>query len=308
MQANGRLPRHYQLLPDLTRISRGRLHCERYRTGIYVHTTDSLETEDRDVPLRRSSCLTIGVLLEGELEFSLEGEHHCLQAGADLGCPVFVIATPQPTTLLRHVRRGRSLRKVQVSLEPSWIDQQEGYCATLTSTLSDWLGCDNRAWHWSGDDSIAHLAQRILQPVAGSADLQQVQTEFFAVELLQAVARTAQRCCPPGTPSLNNPASQPLDKARHYIEHHWQECLNLNQIAQQVGLSVSTLQRQFKATYGQTVVHFIRSQRLRHARTALEEQRLSIGEAAFLAGYRHPSNFVTAYKREFGITPGASGH
>ncbi|WP_290580114.1 helix-turn-helix transcriptional regulator [Ketobacter sp.] len=304
MQANGRLPHPYQLLPDLTRISRGRLHCERYRTGIYVHTTDSLETEDRDVPLRRARCLTIGVLLEGELEFSLAGAHHHLQAGAGHGCRVFVIATPQPTTLLRHVRQGRNLRKVQVSLEPGWIEQQGGYCASLTRTLSDWLGCDNRAWHWDADETIVHLAQRILEPAAASPDLQQLQTEYFAVELLQAAAQAQQ----PERPTAGGGTTHPLDKARHYIEQHWQNCLSLNDIARQVGLSVSTLQRQFKATYGQTVVHFIRSQRLRHARTALEQQRISIGEAAFLAGYRHPSNFVTAYKREFGITPGASSH
>lgn len=297
MQAKGRLQDRFQLLPDLTRIIQGRLHCEQYRTGIYVHTTDSTETDNRDVPLQRPCCLTIGVLLEGALEFSLDGSTYRLQSSAELPCQVFVIATPNPTTLLRHVRCNRQLRKVQISLEPEWIERQRDYCHNLTGTLSTWLGTRNRTWSWAGDAQTASLAQKILNPVAASSDLQQVQTEFFAVELLEAVTRLQQ---PAKIDSVH-----PLKKAREYIEKHWQDCIELPQVAQYAGLSVSTLQRQFKAEYGQTVIHFIRAQRLRHARRALMQQRVSIGEAAFMAGYKHPSNFVTAYKREFGTTPGS---
>ncbi|MFC6805573.1 helix-turn-helix domain-containing protein [Methylophaga thalassica] len=32
-------------------------------------------------------------------------------------------------------------------------------------------------------------------------------------------------------------------------------------------------------------------------------RKKSIGEAAFIAGYGHPSNFITAFKKRFKLTP-----
>ena len=37
----------------------------------------------------------------------------------------------------------------------------------------------------------------------------------------------------------------------------------------------------------------------------IERDGLSIGEAAFLAGYSNPANFTTAFRRAFGILPKA---
>lgn len=40
------------------------------------------------------------------------------------------------------------------------------------------------------------------------------------------------------------------------------------------------------------------------AKEALEQNGISIGEAAYLAGYNHPSNFISAFRKPFGHTPG----
>lgn len=95
-----------------------------------------------------------------------------------------------------------------------------------------------------------------------------------------------------------------LERAQHYIDTHLDHLLSLADIATHAGLSVSTLQRQFKAHHHQTVAHYIRARKLDRARKALFHKEMSIGEAAFQAGYNHTSNFVTAYKRAFGVTPG----
>jgi AraC-like DNA-binding protein len=52
-----------------------------------------------------------------------------------------------------------------------------------------------------------------------------------------------------------------------------------------------------------TVVEFLRLRKLERARHALESGEISIGEAAFLAGYATPANFTTAFRRAFGIPP-----
>ena len=79
--------------------------------------------------------------------------------------------------------------------------------------------------------------------------------------------------------------------------------VSLEEIANTIGLSISTLQRRFKKDYGTTVVDYIRQKRLEKARTAIAINGLSIGEAAYQAGYNHSSNFITAFKKRFNITP-----
>lgn len=78
----------------------------------------------------------------------------------------------------------------------------------------------------------------------------------------------------------------------------------LNQVASDMGMSVSNLQRVFRASYGQTIGEYIRQRRLEIARDAIVRERKSIGEAAYLAGYLHTSNFTNAFKRLFGVPPG----
>jgi AraC-like DNA-binding protein len=47
----------------------------------------------------------------------------------------------------------------------------------------------------------------------------------------------------------------------------------------------------------------MRETRLQAARDAMDKDGLTIGQAAFLAGYSSPANFSTAFKRVFGISP-----
>lgn len=48
-----------------------------------------------------------------------------------------------------------------------------------------------------------------------------------------------------------------------------------------------------------------RQRRLELARDALLSRRVSIDDAAGLAGYKHRSNFATTFKRRFGAPPGS---
>ena len=63
------------------------------------------------------------------------------------------------------------------------------------------------------------------------------------------------------------------------------------------------MQTAFKATYNSTIADFSRELRLQNARAAIERDGISVGEAAYIAGYSNPANFSTAFKRFFGLSP-----
>jgi AraC-like DNA-binding protein len=80
---------------------------------------------------------------------------------------------------------------------------------------------------------------------------------------------------------------------------------DLDTLAADVGLSAKRLNRGFRELYGTTVFTYLRDARLDAGRAALEAGTpLPLKQLAWELGYGQVSNFVTAFRRRFGVTPG----
>jgi AraC-like DNA-binding protein len=64
------------------------------------------------------------------------------------------------------------------------------------------------------------------------------------------------------------------------------------------------LRSAFKQVYGTTLSGYRSTLMQRRADRALKEARLSVKQAARHAGYATTSNFIVAYKRQYGVRPG----
>jgi AraC-like DNA-binding protein len=78
---------------------------------------------------------------------------------------------------------------------------------------------------------------------------------------------------------------------------------SLAQLARHAGASLRTLQRLFPLQTGLTLEAWRQKSRLIAAVAALA-RGASVTGAAFDCGYDSPSAFITAFKRQFGVTPG----
>ena len=70
-----------------------------------------------------------------------------------------------------------------------------------------------------------------------------------------------------------------------------------------IGLSPSRLRHMFKAETGMTPTQFLKSLRIRKAKSLLETTRLSVKEVMASVGVSDPSNFTRDFKRAHGLTP-----
>lgn len=77
----------------------------------------------------------------------------------------------------------------------------------------------------------------------------------------------------------------------------------LSELAQQVGVSESTLQRGFQMLFGTTVFGYLTQKRMEQAHHLLRDNNLTVAEVANIVGYAHLGHFAAAFKRKFGITP-----
>lgn len=67
-------------------------------------------------------------------------------------------------------------------------------------------------------------------------------------------------------------------------------------------MSPSTLREKFRLAYGQSVFDYLRECRLALAHSQLREG-LSVQQVAAQVGYRHATNFSTAFRQRYGIAP-----
>ena len=76
----------------------------------------------------------------------------------------------------------------------------------------------------------------------------------------------------------------------------------LEALAKLACMSPSTLRAKFQAAYRQSVFSWLRERRLEVARQHLA-QGWSVQQAAHFVGYRHATNFATAFRERYGVAP-----
>ena len=97
-----------------------------------------------------------------------------------------------------------------------------------------------------------------------------------------------------------------LEAARRLLERDFLSPPKIADLARSVGLNEAKLMRAFKQVVGTTIFEFTQQMRMELAKKLIETTELSVTEIALEVGYEYSSNFTTAFKRHFGITPKAA--
>ena len=85
------------------------------------------------------------------------------------------------------------------------------------------------------------------------------------------------------------------------LAHPW----TLDELARQVGRSRSTLTERFTRHLGMPPMRYLSRRRLLLAAERLRDGQQSVAEIGYEVGYESEAAFNRAFKREFGMTPGA---
>lgn len=88
-----------------------------------------------------------------------------------------------------------------------------------------------------------------------------------------------------------------------YIEKHFHEDIQLDELASEVHLSGSYLCRQFKQQMNCTIFEYITNYRLLRSVEMLE-QGCSVTDAAYMCGFHTTSFYIKKFKEKTGVTPG----
>lgn len=96
--------------------------------------------------------------------------------------------------------------------------------------------------------------------------------------------------------------SDAMQKALAYISEK-NACVTEDEVAASCSLSPNYFSRTFKNTVGKNFKDYIGSIKLQNARNLLVTTTKNITEIAYDTGFSSTSHFISAFKKEFGLTP-----
>jgi len=94
-----------------------------------------------------------------------------------------------------------------------------------------------------------------------------------------------------------------LHHARQLLDNNISKAWSLADLSRQTGLNDFKLKKGFKEVYGNTVFGYLHTKRMETAQRLLLDNSRSISEISEYCGYAYVQSFITAFKKNYGVTP-----
>lgn len=241
--------------------------------------------------------LKITVLLEGNVNYVVEGRSYCLRPydmvlvnRGQIHRPEVAEDIPYERILLyllpdfleRYSREGASLDRCfkSASYRHSQVLRLEGKARSCLLSLLKKL---EHSLNWQNDEFAGPLYSRLLC------------LEFLV--LLNRLSSDSQAQYLP-TSTLDYRVSALIS----YINEHLEEDLNIARLSSLISMSPFHMMRTFKEETGRTIGGYITEKRLIKARELLGNGAKAT-ETCYACGFNNYSTFLRAYKQHFGCLP-----
>ncbi len=147
--------------------------------------------------------------------------------------------------------------------------------------------------------TIAEAWEILRADMAKPVDLLRLETH--ALDIFSKGMEILQSCSGDKKSQLRTRLLAMCDAVEADISRDW----TMADFAQEAGMSIRSLSEKFRIEFDMTPFEFLRERRLLRARDAIINGDQQIGDAARLVGYSSSAHFCTAFKKQFGVTPGA---
>jgi len=195
----------------------------------------------------------------------------------------------------RAAAKDETVRTVICRFDAGWITRVAG------KNLA-WDELDPRSLldiqHPHIERSMRRIADEISRPQFGSERLIEALSTAIAVDLVRYF-ETESAGCSVDTQKLS---PRRLDRIRELVRL-MDRAVTPDDIAVDLGMSVTYLRRVFRNTTGQTLNDFLEQSRIAKACALLTETEIPVKVISFLIGFAQHSTFSYAFKRKTGLTP-----
>ncbi len=239
--------------------------------------------------------VSIIVMLEGSAELS-HGEQYFALAPREA---LMLTHAGHQTLSARHAG-GQHLRAINLTLLDAARTSHTHLAALLVELLDN---TTSGAWRLSLPEGVWLSLEDWLNAPPEEAQQHALLGEGLALQLM-AHGLAARGTSPQQDRRLGRRDRHHLARVRECLHEHPEASHSIESLAQLACMSPSALRDKFRQAYGQSVFECLRQRRLEMAHALLREG-YSVQYVATRVGYRHASNFATAFKQRYGLSPRA---
>ncbi|NJK51693.1 MAG: helix-turn-helix transcriptional regulator [Leptolyngbyaceae cyanobacterium SU_3_3] len=198
------------------------------------------------------------------------------------------------------------LTSVDVELEPELLESTFGEIHPSVKSLlfkgEDW----KTSFYPTVTPAMRSLAQQIWNaPYRGAARQMYLYAKAWELLAMQIDAVTADQATVERVATLRPDTIDRLHHAKEILTQQVEHPPLLSEVARLVGISDRTLRRGFQELFGVSPLGYLTQLRMLRARQLLQTGEWTVAQVARTVGYGSLGHFGAAFKRQFGISPGA---
>lgn len=146
-------------------------------------------------------------------------------------------------------------------------------------------------------NSLADLTVHFIQDLYNQSVAQHIQ-RHFSHEIRRAYE--SMRYFEGGS---DQHSDETILQAQLWLQDHYPQAVNIEQLAQLFDMSVRSFNRRFKHATGKSPLAYLQEVRMGNTRDLLQTSNLSIGEIAGQVGYQDLGHFSMLFRKYFNATP-----
>lgn len=285
-------------LPNHDGFAFGRYHCELIRPSLQFFNINLTATEKVNAETYMEPGICLGVCFEGGWTETL-GDMTISYGATD--CAIAIGSSKRQNVIVRE-EPGSKIRAASLLIGEDFIESMKRDVDDHSfDALGDLMTNDVVYREVTQSPSLIFtFKQMAANPFHGG--MAKLHLESLALSAIIELTEHIRKDNPARHQRSGGQKSLAQD-VRNIVVQNLDDLPKISDMAVQLGTNSTTLRRAFKATYGMTLMDYIRKQRLEAARIMLREGKFQIAEIAYRVGYSNPANFTNAFRRQFGYAP-----
>jgi AraC-like DNA-binding protein len=227
---------------------------------------------------------------KGNYELPLEAEKSLLLYNPQQDLPLNLMMEPNSwlISLVISIKKFHSL-----------FSQEAGYITFLSA--------ENKDKKYYKDAPISPSMAIVLNQVMNLSLAQSIKNLYFKGKSYELLSLYFNRTEDPNVeqcPFLSDEENIiKIRKAKDIVIARMAEPPSLQELSNEIGLSLKKLKEGFKQIYGDSVYSFLFGYKMEYARKLLDSGDYNVNEVGLKVGYSTSSHFIAAFKKKFGTTP-----
>jgi AraC-like DNA-binding protein len=263
---------------------------------IYQNEGGQIETAEREID---NSFIQFHFCVKGKATFQFNNGNYTLNINEQTSLLLYNPQRSLPIHL--DIDPNSSLVSILISIKKfhGLFSQEADYIPFLSE--------DNKDKKYYKDGQISPSLSIVLNQLISNNLNNSIKSLYFkgkAYELLSLYFNRAEDANVQQCPFLVDESNVlKIRKAKDIIISRMAEPPSLQELADEIELSLKKLKEGFKQIYGDSVFSFLVDYKMEVARKLLESGNHNVNEVGLKVGYSTASHFIAAFKKKYGTTP-----